>query len=119
MDIESVREYCLSKAGTSEGTPFGPDVLVLKVMSKVFAIMSLDEDRTINLKCDPERALELRADYDFIIPGYHMNKKHWNTVEDVHRAEEKLLTELIDHSYELVVKGLKKVEKEELKKLGV
>lgn len=117
MNIEEVRDFCLAKPGVTEGCPFGPDVLVLKVMSKMFATLSLDEDRDMNLKCNPERALELREEHHFIEPGYHMNKKHWNTIKDVQTADPELLRELIVHSYELVKKGLKKAEKEELKLL--
>ena len=117
MNIEDVREYCLKKAGVSEGCPFGPNVLVLKVMSKMFATLSLDADRDMNLKCDPEKSLELRDEHEFVVEGYHMNKKHWNTIKDVQAVDEELLSELIDHSYELVEKGLKKGEKEELKLL--
>ena len=82
MDLETFREYCLGKPHTTEGTPFGPDVLVFKVAGKMFALASLDEiPVTANLKCDPDLALELRDRYEQVRPGYHMNKKHWNTVE--------------------------------------
>lgn len=117
MNIEEVRSYCLAKKGVTEGCPFGPDVLVFKVMSKMFATLSLSDSRNMNLKCDPDRVEELRGEYEYIIPGYHMNKKHWNTINDVQIADGALLKELIDHSYELVVKGLKKSEKEELAEL--
>ncbi len=112
MDLEQFREYCLRKAGVSEETPFGPDTLVYKVMGKVFALTSLDaEEFACNLKCDPERALELREQYDWIVPGYHMNKKHWNTVKA--NRNQVLFRELIDHSYALVVASLpKKVQAE-------
>jgi predicted DNA-binding protein (MmcQ/YjbR family) len=113
MNIEAYREYCLSKPGTTEETPFGPDVLVLKVGGKVFALSSIDHFESINLKCDPERAVELREQYDQIIPGYHMNKKHWNTVY-LDGLNKKLIEELIDHSYELVRNSLPRKIKSEL-----
>src|SRR5438874_1952528 len=82
MDLEEFREYCLAKGGVTEGTPFGETVLVFKVAGKIFALAALDEiPATVNLKCDPDVALELRDRYEQIQPGYHMNKKHWNTVE--------------------------------------
>ncbi|MEM8583608.1 MAG: MmcQ/YjbR family DNA-binding protein [Bacteroidota bacterium] len=108
MNYDSLREYCLSKPGTTEGLPFGPDTLVFKVMGKMFAVAGLDEiEPRVNLKCDPERAVELRETYpEGIIPGWHMNKHQWNTVYLERGLNETLLLELIDHSYELVVKGL-------------
>ena len=116
MNIEEFRNYCLSKKGVTESFPFGEDTLVFKVMEKVFALAGLDaHPLTVNLKCDPERAIELREAYDgLIIPGYHMNKKHWNTVELERNLPPKLLTELIDHSYDLVVKSLTKKLQAEL-----
>jgi len=109
MDLESFREYCLSKPQTTEGTPFGPDVLVFKVGGKMFALASLDEvPATANLKCDPDLALELRDRYDQVRPGYHMNKKHWNTVDIEGGIPDGKLRKMIDHSYDLVVKGLSK-----------
>ncbi len=112
MDIEQFRTYCLAKKASSEDFPFGPENLVLKVGGKIFAITGLDTDHfTVNLKCDPERAIELREQYPEIIPGWHMNKKHWNTVDFEGSLDGRLLRELIDHSYELVVKSLKKAER--------
>ena len=113
MNIETYREYCLSKPGTTEETPFGPDVLVMKVGGKVFALSSIDNFESINLKCDPERAVELREQYDQITPGFHMNKKHWNTVY-LEGLNQKLIEELIDHSYELVRHSLPRKTKSEL-----
>jgi predicted DNA-binding protein (MmcQ/YjbR family) len=82
MDLAEFREYCLSKPSTTEDTPFGPDVLVFKVRGKMFALAALEAvPTTVNLKCDPDLALDLRDRYDQVRPGYHMNKKHWNTVE--------------------------------------
>ena len=118
MNIEEYRNYCLSLKGVEETLPFGPDTLVYKVMGKMFTATGLDEEVfRINLKCDPERALELRASYDQIIPGWHMNKKHWNTIYCEQGLDEALIYELIDHSYELVVKGLTKKLKVELNNL--
>jgi len=100
-------EHCLVKKGVEETTPFGPDVLVYKVGGKIFALTRPDEfPPRVNLKCDPDRALELRDEYASVIPGYHMNKNHWNTVilDDILPSD--LVCALIDHSYDLVVKGL-------------
>lgn len=105
MNIELLREYCLSKPDVEETFPFGPDTLVFKTGGKIFAIAGL-EGEGVNLKCDPEYALELREKYDEITPGYHMNKKHWNTVRFGTGIPKKLFLGLIDHSYELVRKSL-------------
>ncbi|MEZ5059377.1 MAG: MmcQ/YjbR family DNA-binding protein [Saprospiraceae bacterium] len=119
MNIEAFHQYCISKKGVEETFPFGPQTLVFKVMGKMFALTGLDEvDYSVNLKCDPERAIQLREEYpDDILPGFHMNKKHWNTVHFEHDLPETLLRELIDHSYELVVKSLKKSDREALESL--
>ena len=107
MDLAKFREYCLSKANATESTPFGPDTLVFKVSGKMFALASLDEvPARANLKCNPDLALELRDRYDQVSPGYHMNKKHWNTVEIGTGIPDAELRRMIDHSYELVVKSL-------------
>ena len=109
MDAAEFREYCLTKAGATEGTPFGPDVLVFKVGGKMFALTALDEvPTTVNLKCDPDLALDLRDRYEQVKPGYHMNKKHWNTVEIESGIPNGELRRMIDHSYELVTKSLPK-----------
>lgn len=109
MDIETFRNYCLSKKGTTEELPFGPETLVFKVMGKLFAATGLDEDQfRVNLKCNPDRAIELREAHPEVQPGWHMNKKHWNTVYFEQGLADEQLRELIDHSYELVVKGLPK-----------
>jgi predicted DNA-binding protein (MmcQ/YjbR family) len=109
MDLAKFREYCLGKANAAESTPFGPDVLVFKVSGKIFALASLDEvPATANLKCDPDLALELRDRYEQVTPGYHMNKKHWNTVEIESGIPDIELRKMIDHSYELVVSSLPK-----------
>jgi predicted DNA-binding protein (MmcQ/YjbR family) len=109
MNLESFCEYCLSKPCATENMPFGPDVLVFKVSGKMFALAALDEvPTTVNLKCDPDLALELRDRYEQITPGYHMNKKHWNTVEVERGIPDPELRKMIDHSYDLVAKGLPK-----------
>ena len=109
MDLEQFREYCLNKPHVTEGTPFGQDVLVFKVRGKMFALAALDEvPAAVNLKCDPDLALELRDRYEQVRPGYHMNKKHWNTVEIDSGIPEAELRRMIDHSYDLVVKNLPK-----------
>ncbi|HDZ15676.1 hypothetical protein LCGC14_0502550 [marine sediment metagenome] len=107
MNIEVYREYCLSKKGTVEEMPFGPDTLVFKVMGKIFSSSGLQRlPAQINLKCEPERAVALREEYDgLIIPGYHMSKKHWNTLF-LDSLSPKLIAELIDHSYDLVASKL-------------
>lgn len=108
MNIESLREYCLSKPGVEETLPFGPDTLVFKVNNKVFLLTGLDEaELRFNVKCAPDKALELREEFSCVLPGYHMNKKHWNTVVVDGSVSTKQLKEWIDHSYELVV-GKKK-----------
>jgi predicted DNA-binding protein (MmcQ/YjbR family) len=109
MDLAELREYCLAKRGTSEETPFGPDVLVFKVGGKMFALAALDEvPPTVNLKCDPDLALDLRDRYEQVRAGYHMNKKHWNTVEIESGIPDIELRKMIDHSYELVIERLPK-----------
>lgn len=121
MNIEQFREYCISKKGVTEEFPFDFDTLVFKVMGKMFALAPLSRweegSETINLKCDPERALELRGEYDSVNAGFHMSKKHWNTVTANQDVSDELLLELVDHSYELVVKGLTKKLKLELENL--
>jgi predicted DNA-binding protein (MmcQ/YjbR family) len=115
MDAAKFREYCLAKRGATEGTPFGETVLVFKVGGKMFALVALDEiPATANLKCDPDLALELRDRYEQVRPGYHMNKKHWNTVEIEGGIPDTELRKMIDHSYELVVKRLPKAERAKL-----
>ena len=114
MYLDELREYCLSKKGTSEGTPFGPDTLVFKVMNKMFAVTGIDEYEFVNLKCDPEYSAELREREIGIKPGWHMNKAHWNSVMADGTVSIKLFKELIDHSYDLIVQSLPKKVKEEL-----
>lgn len=106
MNIESLREYVLKKPSVTEGFPFGEDTLVFKVKEKIFLLASLDgSPLQFNVKCDPERAVQLREDHPgSVLPGYHMNKKHWNTVIVDGRLPAKLIKEMIDDSYALVQK---------------
>jgi predicted DNA-binding protein (MmcQ/YjbR family) len=117
MDLEKFREYCLSKITATESMPFGEGVLVFKIVGKMFALAALDEiPTTVNLKCDPDLAFALRDQYEQVQPGYHMNKKHWNTVEIDSGIPDAELRKMIDHSYELVVQGLPKKAREKLER---
>ena len=108
MTEEDIRDYCLSKPGATEGLPFGPEVLVFKVKDKIFLLLRLDRHPiNFNVKCDPDKAIELREGYPAVQPGYHMNKKHWNTIIVDGSLNTKLLHEFIDDSYELVVRSKK------------
>jgi len=107
LNLEDIRSYCLNKPYTSEDLPFGEDTLVFRVMGKIFLLTGLNSpDLSVNLKCDPEFALELREKYEDIIPGFHMNKKMWNTVIANGLVPDRLLLEMVDHSYDQVVNGL-------------
>ena len=117
MNIEELREYCISKKGVSDSFPFDESTLVFKVMGKMFALTGINNFVSINLKCDPLYALELRADYAGIQPGYHMSKKHWNTVSINEDISDQMIYNLIDDSYDLIVKGLTKKLKVELEEL--
>ena len=122
MHIEQLRDFCIAKKGVTEHFPFDESTLVFKVMNKMFALVGLNNwekgEQKINLKCDPEKALELRGEYEGVISGFHMNKKHWNTVFiNTSDVSDNLVAELINHSYDLVVKGLTKKLKEELNNL--
>ena len=117
MHIEAFRTYCLNKKGVEETLPFGEDTLVFKVMGKMFSLTSFSEPNKCNLKCNPDYAFDLRAQYPSISPGYHMNKQHWNTIVYNQDVPDKLIIELIDHSYQLVVDGLTKKLKQELANL--
>ena len=115
MNIEELRVQCLSFRGTTECFPFDEMTLVLKVQGKMFALIPLNNTETqITLKCDPERAIALREEYSAIVPAWHFNKKHWNTIYISPIISHNFLCELIKHSYELVVAGLPKKLKEEL-----
>ena len=119
MNIEQLYQFCLSKKGVTEHFPFDEDTLVFKVGGKMFCLTSLKDwesgTPSLNLKCDPEKALELRAEYDAITVGYHMSKIHWNRIAFHSDVDDKMMRELINHSYELVFKSLtKKVQSEVL-----
>ena len=115
MNITFFREYCLSKPGASEDTPFDANTLCFKVGTKIFALVDIELFESVNLKCDPERAVELREQYEEILPGYHMNKKHWNTVVVDGSVSTKQLKEWIDHSYDLIVESLPKKIRDEVR----
>jgi predicted DNA-binding protein (MmcQ/YjbR family) len=116
MHLDDLRLYCLAKPGATEDTPFGPDVLVFKVMGKMFALTNLDKLPAceVGLKCDPERTLALREAYEGIFPGPYLDKKHWNYVALQGDVPGALVRELVDHSYDLVVAKLPRRERERL-----
>jgi Uncharacterized protein conserved in bacteria len=105
MNIEILREYCLSKKDVTESFPFGDDTLVFKRSGKIFLLANLDGDLSVNIKCDPALAIELRERYSSVVPGYHMNKKHWNTVMLDGSIPDSEVFEWIDHSYDIVKTG--------------
>jgi predicted DNA-binding protein (MmcQ/YjbR family) len=117
LNIESFRSHCLSKKGVTEEFPFGENTLVYKVMGKMFALTDLELFDSINLKCDPESSVQLREQYASVLPGYHMNKRHWITVLMDGSIPDKLLKQWIDHSYELVTATLTKSQKLDLSRL--
>ncbi|WP_340200564.1 MmcQ/YjbR family DNA-binding protein [Ascidiimonas sp. W6] len=122
MHLDEIREYCLAKKGVFEDFPFDKDTLVFKVLGKMFALLPLENwesgEASINLKCDPDYAMELRASFESITGGYHMSKKHWNTLSlQSGEIPSHLILELIDHSYDLVVKGMSLKLKRELENL--
>ncbi len=114
MHVEEYRNYCLAKAGVTEEFPFDENTLVFKVMGKMFTACDVDEFVSFNVKCDPELAIELRERYNCVQPGYHMNKKHWNTVLSTGEVNDDLRRQWIDHSYDLVVSGMPKKLREQL-----
>jgi len=114
MNVESFRDYCILKAGVTESFPFNETTLVFKVMNKMFALADIELFEGINLKCDPDKALELRERFEGIKPGYHMSKKHWNTVSTDGSITDKMILELIDESYALIVASLPKSLQNEL-----
>ena len=117
MDLETIRKYCLEKKSTTESFPFGESTLVFKVSGKVFLLLGLDnQPLQFNVKCDPEKAEELREEYSSVTPGFHMNKKHWNTVILDGQIPVRKIREMIDDSYELVARSLPLTER---KKLGL
>ena len=114
-DYDSLKAFCLAKKATTDGYPFGEGTLVFRVLGKIFALISEDSDPLrMNLKCDPDDALALRAEHSAIIPGFHMNKKHWNSIILDGSLPDDLVAEMIDHSYDLVVKGMKKADREKV-----
>lgn len=116
MNIEDFREYCLQKKHAEESLPFGDSTLVFKLNNKIFALLSLnDGSNSCNLKCDPERAIELRSTFEGVVPGYHMNKKYWNTVSFNEDVSDHLVHDLVNHSYELVFSSFSKKIQEELR----
>jgi len=116
MDIESLREYCLKKPAVEETFPFGPETLVYKVGGKIFLITSLDsESFRFSVKCDPEKVIELRERYECVQPGYHLNKKHWNTILVDGTVSNSILKEWIDDSYHLIVESLPAKAREQVK----
>jgi predicted DNA-binding protein (MmcQ/YjbR family) len=108
VNIEEIRDYCLAKPGVTEGLPFGEDTLVFKVGEKLFLLTSLSQGDRFNVKCDPELAIELREQHPEVLPGFHMNKKHWNTVHTNGNLTRKQICDMIDHSYNLIFNGLPK-----------
>ena len=117
MNIEELRDYCMSKKSVEETLPFGPETLVFKVLGKAFLLTGFDSNPLqFNVKCDPEKAIELREQYTCVLPGYHMNKKHCNTIIADGAVSNKLLQEWITDSYNLVVSGLTKVQQKKLLK---
>lgn len=114
MFLEELRTYCLAKPGVTEHFPFDNRTLVFKVMNKMFALCDVEDFDSVNLKCDPEQAIDLRERYDAVKPGYHMNKQHWNTVSINSDVPDNMLFELTDHSYDLIVASLPKKIRNEL-----
>jgi predicted DNA-binding protein (MmcQ/YjbR family) len=114
LNIEELRDYCLEKPAVTEGFPFDTDTLVFKVAGKMFLLTGLKDGDRFNVKCDPELAIELREHYTEVIPGYHMNKKLWNTVFMNGTLTRKQLLDMVDHSYEQVVKSLPKKTQAEI-----
>ncbi len=118
MNVESIRDCCLQKPGAVEAMPFGDDTVVFKAGNKIFLLLSLENKDRFNVKCNPDLAIELRESYSEVQPGFHMNKTHWNTVFIDGNLTNKQLTEMIDHSYDLIVKNLPKNIRESFSKKG-
>ena len=115
MNIEEIRDHCLAKPGVTEDMPFGEDTLVFRIGEKIFLLTSLSQGDRFNVKCDPEHAIELREQHTEVQPGYHMNKKHWNTVYTNGNLSHRQICNMIDHSYDLVLKSLPKNIREQIK----
>jgi predicted DNA-binding protein (MmcQ/YjbR family) len=116
MNIEEYRDYCLSFPGVEEGFPFNESTLVFKVKGKIFSLTDIDTFKLLNVKCDPVKAIELREMYEYVVPGYHMNKRHWNSIKMDLPVPDELLKKWISDSYQLVVERLPKKVRNELKK---
>ena len=114
MNIEDLRNFCLSLKGTEEGFPFDESTIVFKVKGKLYCLTNIDKFSLVNVKCDPEKAIELREQYDDVVPGYHMNKKHWNSLKMEGSLSPDFIKESIKHSYELIVAALPKKIRSEL-----
>ena len=117
MNIEELREYCLMKKGVSESLPFDEYTLVFKVLNKMFALVPLNRELSISLKCEPEKAIELREHYSYVLPAWHMSKKHWNTIIINNTVSNSILKKWIDDSYWIIANNLTKKQKEELESL--
>lgn len=117
MNIEELRDYCISKKGTTEEFPFDETTLVFKVMGKMFVLTDLESEFAITLKCNPDKAIELREEFSCITPAFHMNKSHWNTIRIDGSLSENFLENLVDESYNLVVEKLTRKQKDELRNL--
>jgi predicted DNA-binding protein (MmcQ/YjbR family) len=116
MNIEELREYCIAKPYVVETFPFDEETLVFKVMGKAFILTGISaQPLRFNVKCNPEHAIELREKYNYVLPGYHMNKQHWNTIVCESAANKKLLKQWIDDSYQLIIESLPKKVREELR----
>jgi predicted DNA-binding protein (MmcQ/YjbR family) len=114
MDLEKIREYCLSKLAATEGFPFDRQTLVFKVGGKMFALIDIENPFSVNVKCEPEKAIELREHHQAILPGYHMSKKHWNTIQLNQDLSHQLIMNCLDHSYQLVFQSLSKKTRGEI-----
>ena len=114
MNVEGFRDHCLTLKGVTESFPFDSETLVFKIGGKMFALAGIEFFASINLKCDPERSVELRETFNGVKPGFHMNKKHWNTVTVDSDVPNQLIIELINHSYDMVYTSLTKKVRDEL-----
>ncbi|MCF8267246.1 MAG: MmcQ/YjbR family DNA-binding protein [Ignavibacteriales bacterium] len=114
MTLEELRQYCITKKGVTESFPFDKETLVFKVLDKMFLLTNITLPLSINIKCDPEKIFELIEDYKEVGPGYHMNKKHWITVDLEGKLKDNLVKSWVDNSYDLVVRGLPKIRQKEL-----
>jgi predicted DNA-binding protein (MmcQ/YjbR family) len=113
MNVEEIRDYCVSKKGVEESFPFDNETLVFKVGGKIFLLMGINANPIqFNVKCEPQKAIDLREKYSYVLPGYHMNKAHWNTIVCDGRATKKLIFEWIDHSYDLIIRSLPKKQRD-------